>query len=91
MTEIKEVARRLSDIERRDVKVVGFSRNEESRQWNELLDQYQSDESDAGRGIQIVCRYHYCVLLRYLLVNKYHVARRQSRKAIKSVWNVTGL
>lgn len=61
VTEITEVARRLSDIEQRDVKVVAFSRNwfEENEQWNMLLQQYRSGQSDAEKNIQIVCRSRY--------------------------------
>ncbi|KAE9402486.1 hypothetical protein BT96DRAFT_937140 [Gymnopus androsaceus JB14] len=55
-TELAEVARRLSDIEQRSIKVVGFSRNwlDENRHWGKLLHHYYSRQPGVGRDIQIV-------------------------------------
>ncbi|KAF5392307.1 hypothetical protein D9757_001552 [Collybiopsis confluens] len=55
VTELTEVARKLSEIEQRDIKVVGISRNwnNEAAQWNRLLQHY-SHQPGAGQDVQII-------------------------------------
>ncbi|KAJ3994813.1 hypothetical protein F5050DRAFT_1771633 [Lentinula boryana] len=53
--ELNEVARRLPDINRRGIKVIGFSRNwqDESQHWSKVLQHYNS-QPGAGRNVQII-------------------------------------
>ncbi|KAJ3725669.1 hypothetical protein DFJ43DRAFT_1041470 [Lentinula guzmanii] len=53
--ELNEVARRLPDIDRRGIKVIGLSRNwrDESQHWSKVLQHYNS-QPGAGRNVQII-------------------------------------